>query len=263
MRGGDAAHLPGKAAAKTDHMSASPHFLCSNAFLCFAGSYCVILDVKQDRYFCIESSAFNDLKPWLRSGSDCPECLNYLKTPTQNTSASVAPLARDLVTRGLLTEERTDANEHLVPHFECANASLVSPGPSKGNWSSLARLHKFSTACTRAHRALQHHRFEDTIKRVRSRTEAGKFRHIVFDLHKAKRLVRDFLSLRPLFPRKYLCLFDSLALLEFLSMYGLHPSWVFGVQPDPFEAHCWLQYENVVLNDTMEVVSMYTPIMTV
>ena len=86
---------------------------------------------------------------------------------------------------------------------------------------------------------------------------------MTFDLHRASLLVHDFLSLRPLFPRKYLCLFDSLALLEFLSKYGLHPSWVFGVQPDPFEAHCWLQHQDTILNDTVEVVSTYTPIMAV
>jgi hypothetical protein len=72
-----------------------------------------------------------------------------------------------------------------------------------------------------------------------------------------------FDSLRLFYPRPYLCLFDSLALIHFLARFGLYPDWVFGVQADPFEAHCWVQAGSVVLNDTVERVSAFTPIMYV
>jgi hypothetical protein len=52
-------------------------------------------------------------------------------------------------------------------------------------------------------------------------------------------------------------------LLEYLAWYRIFPTWVFGVQTRPFAAHCWLQHENIVLNDTVEHVTRYTPIMTV
>ncbi len=76
-------------------------------------------------------------------------------------------------------------------------------------------------------------------------------------------MARVFLKYRPLFPRDYLCLFDSLALVRFLSGYDLYPDWVFGVQEDPFRAHCWVQAGEVVLNDHLDNVAVYTPIMTV
>jgi Transglutaminase-like superfamily len=38
---------------------------------------------------------------------------------------------------------------------------------------------------------------------------------------------------------------------------------VFGVNADPFEAHCWVQAGSVVLNDTLGRVSSFTPIMSV
>jgi hypothetical protein len=41
------------------------------------------------------------------------------------------------------------------------------------------------------------------------------------------------------------------------------PRWVFGVQSRPFAAHCWLQLGGVVLNDTVDHVKRYTPIMVV
>jgi hypothetical protein len=43
----------------------------------------------------------------------------------------------------------------------------------------------------------------------------------------------------------------------------VYPDWVFGVNADPFEAHCWVQAGNVVLNDTVAWVSGFTPIMVV
>jgi hypothetical protein len=76
-------------------------------------------------------------------------------------------------------------------------------------------------------------------------------------------LVRSFQVLRPIFPRRYLCLFDSLALVNFLAGYGIHPDWIFAVREDPFTAHCWVQQGGVVLNDEVEHISLYTPIMDV
>jgi len=76
-------------------------------------------------------------------------------------------------------------------------------------------------------------------------------------------LVSTFHGLRPFFPRDYLCLFDSLALFIFLANHGVSPRWVFGVQSDPFAAHCWLQEGPLLLNDTLDRVTPYTPIMSV
>jgi hypothetical protein len=56
-------------------------------------------------------------------------------------------------------------------------------------------------------------------------------------------------------------LFDSLALLEFLAVYRFFPRIVFGVVADPFQAHCWLQDDAVVLNDDLERLGKYQPIL--
>jgi hypothetical protein len=59
------------------------------------------------------------------------------------------------------------------------------------------------------------------------------------------------------------CLFDSLALLNFLAWHGHFPDWVFGVRLYPFAAHCWVTSGAVVYNDTPERVGGYTPILVV
>lgn len=66
--------------------------------------------------------------------------------------------------------------------------------------------------------------------------------------------------LRPFVPRSGSCLPSSILLLAFLRRHGIRATWVFGVQTFPFEAHCWVEYKGVVLNDTLEHVRWYTPI---
>jgi hypothetical protein len=78
-----------------------------------------------------------------------------------------------------------------------------------------------------------------------------------------RELVAIFHHLRAYYVRKYLCLFDSLALIEFLARYRHFPQWVFGVTAEPFNAHCWVQEQDCVLNDTVEYVRGFTPIMAI
>jgi hypothetical protein len=52
-------------------------------------------------------------------------------------------------------------------------------------------------------------------------------------------------------------------MIEYLSMYHVFPEWVIGVRTQPFGAHSWVQNGAVVLNDTPERVSSFTPILAV
>lgn len=77
-------------------------------------------------------------------------------------------------------------------------------------------------------------------------------------------LVNAYFRLRPLFfTSASRCLFDSLALSNYLAKFRFFPNWIFGVRTDPFYAHCWLQFDDVVLNDTVEHARQFSPIMIV
>lgn len=68
--------------------------------------------------------------------------------------------------------------------------------------------------------------------------------------------------IRPLAPRSGRCLVRSLLLLHMLAMQGIRADWIFGVRTHPFNAHCWVEHQGVVLNDVLEHVRWYTPIVT-
>lgn len=77
-------------------------------------------------------------------------------------------------------------------------------------------------------------------------------------------LVGIFLQLRPWFyTARDQCLFDSLVLVEFLRQYHVPATYVIGVTAKPFSAHCWVQLGALVLNDDVERVAQFTPILSV
>lgn len=69
--------------------------------------------------------------------------------------------------------------------------------------------------------------------------------------------------LAPWLPIDGLCLFRSHMLLTYLNRLGHDPRWMFGVRTWPFRAHCWLQQDDVALDDEAERLAAYTPIMAV
>lgn len=72
--------------------------------------------------------------------------------------------------------------------------------------------------------------------------------------------VAVFDALRPFVPWLGRCLPHSLYMREFLALHGIGATLVFGVRTHPFEAHCWVEHEGCVLNDTADHVAWFTPI---
>jgi hypothetical protein len=67
----------------------------------------------------------------------------------------------------------------------------------------------------------------------------------------------------PWIPLEGECLQRSFQLRSLLARHGWPVDWVFGVRTWPFAAHCWIQMEDRVLNDSLDRVRRYTPILTV
>lgn len=72
-----------------------------------------------------------------------------------------------------------------------------------------------------------------------------------------------FDELMPFMPFQGECLFRSRLLLAFLRTARRDATWVFGVRTYPFQAHCWLQVGDTVLDDAAERVCGYVPILAV
>lgn len=59
------------------------------------------------------------------------------------------------------------------------------------------------------------------------------------------------------------CLATSLAVAWQLSGRGAAPDLILGVKLRPFQAHCWVQVGDTVVNDRLDAVRLFTPILVV
>lgn len=59
------------------------------------------------------------------------------------------------------------------------------------------------------------------------------------------------------------CLVRALALARHATAAGYGIDLVFGVKLRPFEAHCWVEHQGVVLDDHLDHVRRYTPILVI
>jgi hypothetical protein len=234
--------------------------LAEHVFVCLNGDHLVLLDLKADRYWALEASKTAGLAS-LVSGWPVTGAVSGAteETPSEETTAAIDLLRG----RGLLAETSPPGKDATpvsapTPVSELLSEIETAPGPPVRSWLTFVKgsvIAKF---------VLRIWRFERVIREVRRRKALLGSQAPPPDLQHVRKLVEAFTRYRIfLFSSKDECLYDSLALIEYLARHGVYPDWVFGVQTRPFYAHCWVQYGGVVFNDTVEHVSGYTPIMVV
>ncbi|MDM7955799.1 lasso peptide biosynthesis B2 protein [Blastomonas sp.] len=73
-------------------------------------------------------------------------------------------------------------------------------------------------------------------------------------------IIGQFENWRILIPGTGRCLVQSMMLMRLLAIIKIKAEWVFGVRTHPFEAHCWVEWQSMVLNDSPDHVSWFTVI---
>jgi hypothetical protein len=228
--------------------------LGSSVYACIASDTWVFLDLANDNYCCLDKDTSSRLKPsainpaeinvlGLEANAPCFEAVNDLRRRRLIVSGPAGPHSNRL---GAISQPEESMTQERVK--------------SDTTWRSIGRFYK---STLQAHFSLKYQSLERTVHRCVKRRNGVFSVDRRFNFDEASRIYSQFSELRPFFPRNYLCIFDSLALLNFFATFDLFPSWVFGVKLGPFHAHCWLQQGSVVLNDSISYVRQFTPIMAV
>lgn len=240
--------------------SQAKFYISTHSFVCRVRRHWIILDVHSDQYYCIPAREFGFLGPHIHGW---PSIASEIAPAVDRHSDSTTSLEAQLVAKGVLTEDPMGGRAFSRAPFTVPT-SILNTNASPSAKRSRARLvWTFWLACASADRRLRRQTFESIVMVVEARRLKRSGREPSVDPHRLRYFVAAFNALRLWYPRTYLCLFDSLALLEFLAWQDIYPRWVFGVTADPFLAHCWLQEGSTVLNDSLNRVSGYTPIMSV
>lgn len=221
------------------------YLLRSHVHCCRRGDAFVFLDLKQDNYMLVAGASANAL----RALADA------------NHTAQLDDPLRELEQGGLLTKDRNGGRPFATTEVDLAVEPLLDIDTTPPS-IRIIDWWNFFVACTTAVIRLRWQPLEKTVASV-ARRKALHGPHDHLELERARHLTAVFNRLRRLFPTNYLCLFDSLALIEFLARYRLFPTWVFGVRLEPWAAHCWIQQGQFTFNEGVEEAASYTPIMAI
>lgn len=246
------------------------YYLLKHVFLCVVDASAVLLDLHNDKYISLDPERTTTLLSLLSIGEEnrliSEKCI--FKKYTSNSSRQYAgnesktiKLVGNLTRHNLLTSDIANSREETLLTVNIP--PLDSSGYVFGNRPNINIGHilRFFMSCAVASLKLK---FTSTEKMVNSVKRRKRWNSLNPDMDKARYLVEIFNILRPLFfASRGHCLFDSLALIEFMARYSIYPTWVFGVKMGPFLAHCWVQDNHFIYNESLAQAHYFTPIMVV
>jgi hypothetical protein len=199
---------------------------------CRDGAAIVFLDLRRDRYWAIALS----VAPRIPGLSD----------DATGEKGAARLLALDLI------EASAEEPPQLPHRHQSPVERLLLPDRVEASTSDWAQ---FLLSCAGASRWLGSRRLDRILRGFQERKQRLATRR-----GDPAEVAGVFERLRPFYPQTRVCLFESVALMDFMLARGLSPSLVLGVRTGPFAAHCWLELDGMLVADTSDHCASFTPI---
>jgi Transglutaminase-like superfamily len=242
--------------SKLPREAMSRYLLSEHVHLCVTGDQVVLLDLATDQYVALDLALSRSISAMVRGWPAVEQ------TGEPRRSSDGTATAQRMQARGLLTTDPRHGKDAAPATIPLPSVSLFDVQDAEEPAIRSNHVRAFAMSAVVAALKLRGLSIRRVVRAVTRRREARMARAVPFDPKAVSKLVAVFFRLRPFFFTGHnACLFESLALIDYLSRFGLFPHWTFGVQVAPFAAHCWVQQGDVVLNDSVENVRRYTPIM--
>jgi hypothetical protein len=237
-----------------------PYLLAPHVYPCVSGQHVVLMDLERDKYVAVAPA--HRLASWVRGWP--VGALQGDDAPRQPDGAPDA-LVSQMLAHGMLVTDPQLGKPASPVAIARAERSLVEFDFDAPPQVSAAQLWRFAGSCLRAQLALKLRPIQSIVEAVRDAHARRAARAVQPpDPSRLRALLGAFGRMRPIFyTLRSACLLDSLTLLNFLGAEDIHPDWVFGVKTEPFDAHCWVQQGEVLLNDVPDRVRQYAPILVV
>ncbi|MFD1104142.1 lasso peptide biosynthesis B2 protein [Sphingobium olei] len=222
-----------------------PLALCPGVSFCIVNDAAVFLDLNANRYFCLKQPDIGVLTS-LRDAAP--------------GSIATHPILRPLMARGLVREGSTDQLANNGIGIVEAVRDLTSyPLTGNGKESTIrAVLTELSWSATLKMRSLASiaetlGAKRNSLKDAPPDNSNGHFVEIAAALERSALITGV----------DGRCLPRSLAYISLCRHRSIATTLVFGVRLNPFQAHCWVQHKQTVLNDRLEHVRCFTPILAI
>ena len=232
--------------------------LAPDVYACATGRRYIFLDLKCDRYIAVPATQIHRCVPKIIGLHPGHHANDF---PSVNDESST-DVAEELLQAGLL-RHAAQLEGPQPPLPAAATRELEYSHRAQTDRRTQRHSLRAVWAMLRADIALR----TIPLWRIAGRVRATKARPAP-DLSdpppwEVESITSSLLHIRPWYPRNYLCLYDSLALMLLLGSFRIRADWLFGVREDPFIAHCWVQHKSTVLNDHLDRIRSFVPIMVI
>lgn len=237
------------------------YLVANHVHCCETGGQLIFLDLRHDKYFSVGRDELTVLEKLLtdegESRADAPD----------STDGTSERLVDALSQAGLITSDKRCGRKYVPAELSPVASSTLLDDELAPVTLTHGRVIAFIYACIRASLALTCvalgiRSLERVVGMRQRRRQARK--QASTNIAADKELVGQFHTMRPfLYTSKDRCLFDSIALLDFLAVFDSYPEWVIGVRTLPFGAHSWVQAHGCVFNCPIEQVRRFVPILVV
>ncbi len=214
--------------------------LLPHATICVASDRPILLDRRQDRYLMVPGSIANSVIDWLMSGA------------TKHAPDRLIELLKFAGTLG-----KDDPPPGNAARVEVGVPQTLAGGIAPVEIDRAKSLPSVINLVARTWFGLRVRGFDHMLRRIDRQAIATGAPNSATALA----LIAAYDRRRRYVPLARNCLLDSLAQHRWLDRAGMRCRLVFGVTGAPFAAHCWLQSEDAILNDSYEHVSRFTPIL--
>lgn len=204
---------------------------------CIADGRLVVLSTREDRY--------------LMFPSPLEACMFRLLRGEPETAED--RVMRDRLCRDELVLQRVEGSHLVLCDFPEPTDSLID-----GGWRhpGAAAIASAALRVLKAMTVLRLHGMKPALDRLAARHPAA-----VADARRASRVAASFAELRLVLRSLDRCLPLSIALTRASRHFDPDVRLVLGVQCNPFAAHAWVQRRSTVLNDRLDPVRAFTPIL--
>lgn len=235
-------------------------FLRPHAHLAVSDGQYIILDARSGKYFGFTREQARALSEtvigWPRLNKQTPP-----NRDPNTGSHELTQTLRSMIEADVLTATPAEGKNATPVSVTAPSMHISAYFPDLPEPLRLAHVAVFMRAVILASTAMRWFPLRHIVARCERRKRA-KAMLASAPIAKVSRLVSAYNRLRVItFSARDACFLDSFTLIEFLALQGIFPRWVFAVRTAPFAAHCWVEHEGIVLNDTVDYVGQFTPIM--
>lgn len=211
---------------------------------CEVSDRLLFLDIVEDRYFCLQPEAETAFRNLL-----------LYKGAHEEGSPHLAGIMR----AGALIETPGHEMPHAFRFHPQASHSLLD---TQGSRTSPLRITGALAAILRARLSLHWRRLHVLLRSI----DLGRIswpRSGGVDFEAMQDAAMAFEGTSRILRSHDACLSRSIALARYLAARGLPADLVIGVKLRPFAAHAWVQSGHWLINDRIDVIRAYTPILAV